>query len=240
MILVVDAGNSRVKWGCFDNGAWLAEGAVNHADIVRLSEAWKPYGLPSVIAVSNVAGEKIRSALSLLFARFRVPPLWVAPSTQQCGVHNGYEQPTQLGSDRWAALIGARQLHDGPLVVVNAGTAVTIDALTASGDFRGGFILPGMRLMMEALSTKTAGVRADQGEVKDFPGNTRDAVYSGALNAIVGAIERMRESMVAVTDALPLCVISGGAGALLEPHLAPPRRRVDNLVMLGLVQIAQA
>jgi type III pantothenate kinase len=240
MILVVDAGNSRIKWAFYEYGEWLAQGAVSHQDLVRLGEAWKPYGAPTAIAVSNVAGEKIRSALSLLFARFRVPPIWVAAGLQQCGVWNHYEQPNQLGSDRWAALIAARHIHPGPALVVNAGTAVTIDALSAKGEFLGGLILPGVRLMLEVLSQKTAGLRVDHGEFKAFPANTRDAVYSGAIHAVLGGIGRMRQAMVDEDRGEPLTLLSGGAAPLLEPHVAPPARAVENLVLHGLARIAEA
>ncbi len=238
MILAIDAGNSRVKWGLHDAGGWRAEGAVSHPDIVRLAEAWKPYGAPSDIVISNVAGEKVRSALSLLFARFRVQPVWVTSTGEQCGVKNRYEQPSQLGSDRWCALIAARYLHSGAALVVNAGTAVTVDALSPDGEFVGGLIVPGVRLMLEALSTKTAGIRVDHGELKPFPTNTRDAVYSGALQAVLGSIERMRQLMVQSGHGEPLCFLSGGAASVFEPHIGMPCRRVDNLVLLGLARIA--
>jgi type III pantothenate kinase len=237
-ILAIDAGNSRVKWGMYRAGAWLAEGAVTHPDIVRLGEAWKPFGAPATIVISNVAGEKVRSALGVLFVRYKMTPLWIASATEQCGVRNRYQTPTQLGSDRWAALVAARHLERGAVLVVNAGTAITVDALSQQGDFLGGLIVPGIRLMMEAVSTKTAGARAEQGEFQAFPTNTMDAIYSGALQAALGAIERMRAAMVAAGHGEPHCILSGGGAELLQARIAMPVRRVDNLVLEGLVRIA--
>jgi type III pantothenate kinase len=240
MILAVDAGNSRVKWGFCKAGLWIAEGAVSHPDIVRLGEAWKPYGAPHAIVVSNVAGEKVRSALGLLFGRFRMQPVWVSSASEQCGVRNRYENPAQLGADRWCALIGARHLQSGPVVIVNVGTAMPVDALSHEGEFLGGLILPGVRLMLEVLSAKTAHIRVDQGEFKSFPTNTRDAVYSGALQALLGAIDRVRALLARESGVEPALLLSGGGASVLEPHLAMPVKRVDNLVLIGLAQIGES
>jgi type III pantothenate kinase len=238
-IFAIDAGNTRVKWGVHKDGQWLADGAVAHPDIVRLGEAWKPFGTPASIVISNVAGEKARSALSVLFLRYKVAPVWVSAVQEQCGVKNRYQTPGLLGSDRWAALIAARTLEPGSAIVVNAGTAITADALTEQGEFLGGLIVPGIKLMMDALYAKTAGARAESGEFRAFPTNTMDAVYSGALQAALGAIERMRAEMTAAGHPAPSCVLSGGAADQLESRIARPLRRVDNLVLEGLVRIAE-
>jgi type III pantothenate kinase len=239
MILAIDAGNTLLKWGVHRNGFWLQQGAVTHTEVVRLGEVWKPYGPPSVIVISNVAGEKIRSALTVLFSRFRIAPLWVHAQAEGCGVRNRYENPAQLGSDRWAALVAARRLHAGACVVCTAGTAMTIDALTAEGEFLGGLILPGLRLMLESLSTRTAGIRLEQGAFAGFPVNTRDAVHSGAIQACVGAVERLRARMGEEGHSPAMCLLSGGAAPLLEARIPTPLRRVDNLVLEGLISIAQ-
>jgi type III pantothenate kinase len=105
-------------------------------------------------------------------------------------VTNGYADPGQLGADRWAALIGARQIHRGTVLVVNSGTATTVDVLSSSGFFRGGVILPGIELMKEALAARTAGLPFTRGEFAEQP-RTADAVESGNLLAQVGVVERM-------------------------------------------------
>ncbi len=107
------------------------------------------------------------------------------------GVVNGYDNPAQLGADRWAALIGARGLHAGPALVVMAGTATTVDCLDAQGVFRGGLILPGLDLMRRSLARNTAGLPEACGGYRVLPTNTDDAIVSGCIAATVGAIERM-------------------------------------------------
>lgn len=230
--LCLDAGNTRLKWGLHDGQAWEDQGALPHADIPRLA-ACLP-SCPDRILACNVAGPALAEAIDR-FANARAVPLhWFRSSPSACGVHNGYADPAQLGADRWAALIGARHLHDGPAVVVMAGTATTIDALDGDGRFLGGLILPGLDLMLAALHRNTAGLPAARGVFQRLPRNTDDAIVSGALQATLGAIERF-----AATLDSPACLLSGGAADRLAPHLDRPCRRIDNLVLAGLARFAR-
>lgn len=238
LILAIDAGNTRIKWGMHDGAQWTAGGTVVKGEITRLQDAWKVLPVPAKIIISNVAGELVRSELTVLLGRWRVAPHWVKSAANQCGVVSQYEKPAQLGCDRWAALIGARHLHAGPAVVVMVGTAMTVDALTADGRFLGGLIVPGLNLMLEALAAKTVGIRAASGSAQIFPTNTGDAVWSGALSASAGAIEHMRQALEAAGEAGPTVLLSGGAADEIEPFVQSPCKRVDNLVLEGLARIA--
>ncbi len=237
-ILAIDAGNTRIKWGLHDGYDWLVTGAVAKLEIMRLREAWKHISVPDAVIISNVAGELIRSELNVLIAKWRINPTWVSSQAKQSGVINSYDQPEKLGSDRWAALVGARHLHSGSAIVVMAGTALTIDALSSDGRFLGGLILPGLDLMAESLSTKTAGIRVDHGEFQAFPNNTRNGVWSAAILASAGAIDRMHDTLVRAGEASPLTILSGGSADILEPHLYAPLARIEHLVLEGLVHIA--
>jgi len=135
-------------------------------------------------------------------------------------------------------LIGARRLSPDACVVVNAGTAMTVDALTANGEFIGGLIVPGFDLMHEALAAHTARLSAERGSFMPFPRTTRDAITSGAVQALCGAVERMRDAMVAAGNREPVLIVSGGAGEIVARHIGRPVRIVDKLVLEGLVQIA--
>lgn len=244
MIFAVDAGNSRIKWGLYDGSGWQRQGWVKTEDAAQLKEAWQEIEAPRRIIVSNVAGEEAKTCLEAAFGHWKIAPQWVRSQGVQCGVSNGYDRPDQLGADRWAALIAARHLHQGCCLVVNIGTALTADALSQRGEFLGGVIVPGMTLMREALAGKTAGIAPSGGVLapgvfKPFPTNTADAVYSGALCALAGTVKRMAAQLAAASGAKPLCILSGGAAHLLLPHLNIPLRRVDNLVLEGLIRIAQ-
>ena len=155
-------------------------------------------------------------------------------TVRQCGVSNAYADPARLGADRWAALIGARALHAADCLVVMAGTATTIDVLTANGEFRGGLILPGERLMKHALAERTAGLPLSGGSVTDYPRDTGDAIETGCFFAQLGAIERMFSRL----GTERLCLLSGGAAGRMAGHLSIPLRVVDNLVLEGLARIS--
>ena len=238
MILAVDAGNSRVKWALHDGRSFVREGWAMHADLAALDAQWSSLPTPSVIVIANVAGDGIGERLRRFSERWKTAPRWVSSSRSQAGVSNRYDEPSQLGIDRWAALIGARRLSSDPCVVVNAGTAMTVDALTEKGEFIGGIIVPGFDLMHESLAAHTARLSAERGNFTSFPHTTRDAITSGAIQALCGAVERMRDAMLAAGNREPVLIFSGGAGELVARHMGRPVRIVDKLVLEGLVQIA--
>lgn len=233
MILCLDAGNSRLKYGLFDGAGWYKQRTLDYPHLDDLPARLREK--PARIVACNVAGEEVRLRIEALAEQIGVPLDWLTSSFTACGVSNGYDNPRQLGADRWAALIAARALHEGPCVVVMAGTATTIDTLNAKGLFRGGLILPGLSLMRAALASNTADLPHAAGHYQLHPTNTDDAIVSGAIHATLGAIERMRATLGA--DAL--CLLSGGAAAELAPHLDQPLRLVDNLVLEGLARYGQ-
>ncbi len=238
MILAIDAGNSRIKWGCHADGGWVSTGTAAYDELRLLSNALAVIA-PDRIVISNVAGERIRGDISGLLARFPAQPQWITAGRERCGVKNGYADPAQLGSDRWAALVAAHRLQHAPVVVVNAGTALTVDALTEHGEFLGGLIVPGIKLMMRALTTGTAHAHALQGEFAAFPVNTLDAIYSGAINAAVGSIERSVAGLSAREGSTASCIVSGGAARVLLPYLGASAIEVKHLVLEGLVALAE-
>jgi type III pantothenate kinase len=168
---------------------------------------------------------------------------WLTATPSACGVVNRYSPAGSLGPDRWAALVAARlralesDTPAQPVIVVNAGTAVTVDTLDADGVFRGGSILPSMRLMLRALADNTAALKVAPGGFADFPTNTADALYTGALQAVCGAIELAR-ARVSTHGAPVRCYLAGGAAPEIGPHLAAPVDLVDNLVLEGVLALA--
>lgn len=240
MILVLDAGNSRVKWGFHDGAKWLSQGNVDNDEIPSMFLAWQGQPRPDRVIGSNVAGEGVRTRLGTQLSRWRVQPQWVSASDNECGVTNSYERPAQLGSDRWAGLIAAWKRVQRSCLVVNAGTAMTIDALSGDGVFMGGIILPGLMLMHRTLASNTAMLKVPQGKFTQLPTNSADAIYSGAVQALAGAIERIGAVMRDAGQADPACIISGGAAPNLQPHLNFQATLVDNLVLEGLLAIDQS
>lgn len=248
MKLLIDAGNTRIKWALTDGHEWLhssvlpvkqaAELALQFSGLAGIQQVW----------VCNVAGEKIAQQICNACPQ---PPRFVVAQETQCGVHNGYSSPSQLGCDRWAAMIAAWHLVRGACLVVNCGTATTADALSDNGAFIGGLILPGVELMQHSLRKSTAKLKKKlSGKVVAFPLNTADALYSGVLQASCGAIERQyallndtcfentMDNKQVRRNRAPV-ILSGGSAEVLRNHLNVPLRVVDNLVLLGLWIISQ-
>lgn len=239
-VLLVDAGNTRIKWGLHDGRALVRTGAVDTAKARALSEAWGASGGARRAIASNVAGEAVEAHLEGACDALGIALRIVRSEPERLGVVNGYRDPSQLGSDRWAALIAAHHGGPGHKLVVNAGTALTIDALAEGGRFLGGLIVPGPALMRRSLDRGTAGLRLTEGAFHDLPESTPDAITTGAIQACAGAIARMRDAMEKHGMAPRKLVLSGGAHAELVEHLpiAPTIR--ENLVLEGLALIARA
>ena len=232
--LLIDAGNTRIKWAITRGEQRLAHGTIDHDETAHLRDIVQQHR-PQRMLGANVAGERIATAIAAAIAPLL--PDWLLPTRHLCGVENSYDEPTQLGPDRWAALIGARSLHVGPCIVVSAGTATTIDHLDDGGRFHGGLILPGEFLMRHALARDTACLPLADGEAADLPRNTESAIVTGCLFAQVGAIERMFHRIASEPNAL--CLLAGGAAARLEPLLSIPCRREDQLVLHGLAHVTR-
>lgn len=273
MLLLIDAGNTRIKWALANEldgatsaadklaglGSWSRFGVVTHADFATLTQAFQGQAVTRAL-VSNVAGAAIRTQLENFLrqgaglAADRIE--WFRSSAEAGGLRNRYRDPGQLGCDRFASAIGAHALcPDQPLIVATCGTATTIDAVSADGVFLGGMILPGLGLMATALARNTAELPQIGQQIAVpavFADNTDDAIVSGCLAAQAGAIERAVKAHPALQeldkikrlpvgeDAAPdvQCIISGGAGAMIAPHLAIPCRLLDNLVLIGLHAVA--
>jgi len=238
MLLLIDAGNTRVKWALAHDdseaGEWIASGALSHAELPQLAAHWQGV-LPTRALLSNVAGKDIAAQLEVTLVNAMVPRTalqWFHSQPACAGVINGYREPAQLGCDRFASLIAAHHRYPSQsLLVVTAGTATTVDALDASGRFVGGMILPGLGTMARSLAVNTAQLPAVEDVTLDhlFADNTRDAIISGCIHAQVGAISHAHSQLRGAR-----CVLSGGAASYITPHLSLPVERIDNLVLLGL------
>ena len=248
-LLALDIGNTRLKWALYDaprpGAAVLAHGAEFLEHVDKLAEGpWAGLPAPARMLGCVVAGDALKRRAEEQMELWDVDAHWVVPGTEEAGIVNGYDHPTRLGADRWVAMVGARHrmLREGParpMVVVMVGTAVTVEALDAEGRFMGGLILPGHGIMLRALESGTAGLHVPTGEVRAFPTNTSDALTSGGTYAIAGAVERMVQHVQSHCGAEPACVMTGGAGWKMAPHMVRPVELVENLIFDGLLELAQ-
>lgn len=246
--LALDVGNTRLKWAQYESpvaGArLLGQGAVFLENIDKLAEEeWNNLPAPRWILGCIVAGDAIKRRVAEQMELWEVVPRWVVSSPQEAGLTNGYEHPSRLGADRWVAMIGAHHRLRGrsthkPCIVVMVGTAVTVEAIDASGKFLGGIILPGHGIMLRALESGTAGLHVPTGEVCDFPTNTSDALTSGGTFAIAGAVQRMVENITRHCGQAPECIMTGGAGWKVAPSMSVQVELVESLIFDGLLEIA--
>lgn len=238
-LLAIDAGNTRIKWAVNENGAWMAAGSLATSESARIDDAWRALPRVGAAIACNVAGPDVERRISAACAARAIPFTLAVARAEQLGVANGYREPGQLGADRWAALVAAHALGPGAKLVVNVGTALTIDALAGDGRFEGGLIVPGPALMRGSLAGGTARLPLAPGEFREFPDNTADAIASGALQACAGAIARMRHAMTERGLAPAHVIVSGGGARELAPHLPMPFAIHENLVLDGLARIAR-
>lgn len=243
----IDIGNTRLKWAQYaaprPGAPVLAQGAVFLENIDKLAETdWAAIAAPTLMLGCNVAGDAVRKRVEEQLEMWDIAPRWAYSGAQAAGVTNGYDHPGRLGTDRFIAMIGARQLvlsrgAPRPVIVVMIGTAVTVDAVDASGRFLGGLIVPGHGIMLRALESGTAGLRVPTGDVVEFPTNTSDALTSGGTYAITGAIERLHGHLAARAGETPLTLISGGAGWKVAPSLRVEHELIESLIFDGLLAL---
>lgn len=234
MIVCLDSGNTRIKWGVHDGRRWLAQGALAQAEAGKLGRLLDEWKAADKVVLANVAGVEAGGRMRDSLAAWPATWLELRSEVRRGGVSNLYRQPEKLGVDRWCALIGARALAPSAALVVMAGTATTIDTLDADGAFLGGMILPGMDLMRRALATDTAALPFADGEYAAMPRCTDDAIVTGVIEAQVGAIERAWRRLGEVDKQ---CLLSGGNAPTLARHLDIPCREIPNLPLEGMARI---
>jgi type III pantothenate kinase len=239
--LLVDAGNSRIKWRVRMKGDVLSVGELPTDQFDRLEKVWEGMSLGEDAVLCSVANSQVNRMIELcLGRRLRRSPHWLRALPEGHGVVNSYRPPESLGADRFAALVAAHRREARDQVVVDVGTALTADMLTADGHFLGGCIVPGPRLMRDALKAGTAGVKADIfAPAEDWPRSTESAVDYGIGLALSGVVEGMRQRLLAAVGNPPRILITGGARPVLRPLLRGDVVEIDELVLEGLAWIAR-
>ncbi|APA85948.1 type III pantothenate kinase [Paraburkholderia sprentiae WSM5005] len=260
--LLIDAGNSRIKWALVQpDGTQLASGALAHDELAGpparpgAQPAWTDRPAPCGAWLSNVAGAEVGTRIAALVDAHwpRLPLATISASARQCGVTNCYATPHSLGSDRWAGMIGAHATFPGEhLLLATFGTATTLEALRADGAFIGGLIAPGWALMMRSLGEHTAQLPAlDAAHARSlldaadatrrgpfFATDTPRSLSAGCTLAQAGLIERMWRDLQDEWQVAVRLVVSGGAADAVASALKVPHTRHDSLVLSGLALIA--
>ena len=243
MNLLVDLGNTRLKWALDRGERWEPGGDIVHAHGVGdlLDQAWSTLEPPAKAVVASVAGTEALTAMQhWMTSHWSLQPRVLVASKELLGVRNHYSQPDSLGSDRWAALIAAHHIVKGPLVVVDGGTAVTLDALSAEGDYQGGVIFPGLNLLRQSLDTGTHGIKVEAGNPRNcLARTTADGIAAGTLFGLSGAIDRVVSEFKRTLGVDTQVILTGGDGRQLAALLSTPVKVMPDLVLKGLGLIAE-
>jgi type III pantothenate kinase len=254
--LLVDAGNNRIKWALDDaGGVRLASGsfAQHRNTLASLPDDWLMLPAPGSVWIANVAGADTQQRIDRLISLHwpQAARCTISAQAEQCGVTNGYRDDQQLGSDRWATLIGARAVYpDENLLIATLGTATTIEVLYENGLFAGGLIMPGRNVMIDALSQHTALLPAfiprtasvqdpDRRTPVKFATDTQAALNEGCLLAQAGFIERAQQALKTQLDGPIRCLLTGGAAIDVMRLMTITYTHHENLVLTGLACIAR-
>lgn len=245
MDLLIDLGNSRLKWAWSDKTLWQTgvTDLDNKSVADLLNNIGAPQGAPQKVGMVSVAADVFSRELArCVEAKWGVGVTVIRSVQEQAGVHNDYDEPGQLGSDRWAALVAARQETQSPVCVIGCGTAVTVDAMNADGEFVGGVIFPGLELLRRSLREGTAGIRVDSSRESDSTcqaTSTTDSVIAGTRFGLAGAIDKIVADHHRVLGINTRNLITGGSVGALAPLLDFPFHHVPDLVLRGVKRILE-
>lgn len=222
--LLLDVGNTAIKWRLADADG-LRDPSGVAATGASLCESMKTHEWNAIV-LSSVAGEVADTALLTALKTVRSVPVWQARAESSCsGLVSCYAQPARMGVDRWLAMLGARQASAGPLCVIDAGTAITLDLVAAQGRHEGGYILPGADLMRRALTADTGQIQVDALDTPTLsPGSdTQTCVNAGGWRAVIGAVQSVLadypEHRALLTGGLAPVLLEMGLSATHHPHL---------------------
>ena len=237
MRLFVDIGNSAVKWATAEE---LASGVVHQAASKALPDsvaaAWREMTPPQQVHVSSVLKDSRTSELTgWISTHWKLTPVMAESRGSELGVVNGYKRPAQLGVDRWLALLAARALADTAVIVVDCGSATTVDAMDAEGHHLGGVILPGLQTFRRCLLANTdIPMHEARGTINYFATDTATGIESGAMLATAASVEWMMGLLREKSGSAVDCLLTGGNAKLLSGYLASPHRLMPNLILQGL------
>lgn len=238
MILLLDLGNTRLKFALCDGGVFTHRGAFGwDADIAHeLASLWATWPRPvRVVGASVVDGARETAVAVAAGNAFGCHPEWVRTPAEACGVRNAYAEPGRLGVDRFLALVDAWDAGRAPCVLASVGTALTLDALDAEGRHLGGWIAPGPLLMQQSVLGATVQVRPDHaGAVRDLADNTADGLASGCWQASAALVDRFVRRAAAQLGGSPSITLGGGDAELLAPLLEHSVSIVPDAVLRGL------
>jgi len=237
-LLLLDVGNSRLKWAAADSAGLRPGGAVEHGGNPAAAVSAIGVDKADAIWIANVTGAALGDKLAaVLKLRYASEPRFAGVEAEYAGLRAAYAEPQRLGIDRWLCLLAAWSETRGAACVASAGTALTFDAVDTSGQHLGGVIAPGLVTMQQAVlgATRFAATGPAQDYTAELGRDTDACVRQGALHAGAGLVERLASRYGNGAR----CMLTGGDAQRLLPHLAGGWTLRPNLVMEGLLAYAR-
>ena len=245
MNLLVDVGNTRVKWACAEDNVLFGHNACAYTPdtlAALLPVHWRALQVPQQVHVASVAATATTAALcGYVRSTWNLEAQLAVTARQQAGLYNAYHDVNAMGVDRWLALLAAWRRHHRPLCVLDCGTALTIDVIFGSGRHAGGFILPGLTLTAATLARETHGIHEqgihehrEQALQADFGCSTAACINNGFACALSGLLAYCAGKLKQEQGAEPLFIVTGGAAAQLLPLLPEQTLHEPHLVLEGL------
>ena len=249
MLVLVDIGSSAMKWCACESDKLGAVEAVLYHDVslqAYCDQMWSSLQTPQAVYVSHVGHADALSAMQeWVTAHWQVPLHEIVALPCFEDVTNAYHVPQQLGSDRWLNLIAAHILYPGDTVIVDCGSAMTLDVINAAGKHQGGLIVPGLYRQQQALYEASPGIQrslsmtqGDHDEGMWLGRDTQHALSLGSVYAMAAMIDRVCKMASTQLDSAVQCLLSGADAATILPHMECKARHVDNLVLQGLNCVA--
>lgn len=235
MMLMIDIGNSRIKYAVWQDNAWRNYCSREYSHEALLQQFDQFFGDIAVRAVYVACVvDDVKASLADWFQKnWRIQPIFASATSEACGVTNAYEKVSALGVDRWLAMLAAYEKFRLPVCVIDCGTAVTLDVVDADGMHRGGLIMPGLKMMRESLIKNTSKIGVSKGDLVDLANNTADAVESGSVRLLVSGLDKLvRQQQEKFADML--CVITGGDGGFVAGRMEIKAIYIETLVLDGL------
>ena len=246
MMLLIDIGNSRLKWATFNQDGTLSPQksiAYKEADSLELSiaQSWLELEMPwQGVYLASVADKHVNELIiNWVSNSWGIGVEVMQTEASACSVVNGYENPEQLGVDRWLALIGARDLSREVTCILDCGTAITLDILTAHGHHAGGLILPNETMMQNSLLSNTSDLQRlvaehdSTGHYKLLGRDTHTGILSGSVYAVIGLLEYVLQRLEKNHNHVKV-ILTGGGAKTFVPLIQRPCSYMPDLVLHGM------
>ena len=236
MYLLIDIGNTRIKWQHRDEKNIILSGSIFVENFMDID--FSTIKSIDKIIIANVNRSIVLDKMREILNVFKCPIIEASTDSNEYLI-NDYEDIKMLGVDRWMAALGAWKLYQRSLLIINAGTAITIDLIDLDqkdkAHFKGGMILPGIAISLGVLNNSTNLIDTEIGK-NQYPSlNTKDAVTTGIMTSIQGAVNLVCRKL---PSSLPILLTGGDANLIYEQSEDDWKSRIkleDDLIFEGLM-----